>query len=106
MMLYLRIDVKRVFGKVPYGRTGKFFASLESDAIWSGRFEETHTTCVAIDCCNASDAEEEFIRRDDELYQRYPNACVTIRMISEKEYDIFEDKEEKFDDFMHQILSR
>jgi hypothetical protein len=105
MMLYLRIDVKRVFGKVPSGKTGRFFASLAADAISSGRFEETHTTCIAINCCNARDAEEEFSRRDDELYQRYPNATVSIRAISEKEYDIFMDKEERFDDWMHCVLN-
>lgn len=105
MMLYLRIDVKRVFGKVPTGKTGRFFSSLASDAISIGRFEETLTTCVAINCCDARDAEEEFSRRDDELYQRYPNANVSIRSISAKEYDFFMRKEECFDDFMHRILN-
>ena len=104
MMLYLRIDVKRVFGKVPSGKTGRFFACLASDAISTGRFEETHTIYEAINCCDSRDAEEEFTRRDDELYQRYPNACVTIRCISANEYDSSMEKEERFDDWMHRVL--
>lgn len=105
MMLYLKIDVKRVFGKVPSGKTGRFFASLASDAISTGRFEETHTIYEAIDCCDSRDAEKEFGRRDDELYQRFPDATVSIRCITAKEYDIYMEKEERFDDFMHRILN-
>lgn len=104
MMLYLRIDVKRVFGKVPSGKTGRFFASLASEAISTGRFEETHTTFLAINCCDERDANEEFRRRDDELYKMYPNACVSIRVISETKYDEYISQEEEFDIFMHRIL--
>jgi hypothetical protein len=104
-MLYLRIDVTRVFGKVPSGKTGRFFASLASDAISSGRFEETHTEVIAINCCDERDANEEFRRRDDDLYSKFPNARVSIRAISEKEYDLNVYKNEVFDDFMHRILN-
>jgi hypothetical protein len=105
MMLYLRIDVTRVFGKVPSGKTGRFFASLASDAISSGRFEETHTEVIAINCCDERDANEEFRRRDDELYSKFPNSRVSIRAITANEYDSYAYKNEQFDDFMHRILN-
>ena len=105
MMLYMRIEVKRGFGKVPSSKAGRFFASLAADAISTGRFEETHTTCIAVDCCDERDANREFARRGNDLFELYENAAVSIRAISAKEYDDFMEKEERFDDFMHRILN-
>lgn len=105
MMLYLRIEVTRIFGKVPTGRTGRFFAVLASEAISSGRFDETHTEYLAINCCDERDANEEFRRRDNELCSKFPNAIVSIRCITANEYDYYKSQEEEFDDFMHRILN-
>lgn len=104
MMLYLKVEVTRIFGKVPSGRTGRFFAVLTSEAISSGRFDETTTYCLAMNCCNERDANREFNRLDGEIRDKYKNACVSIRAISATEYDYFQSREEVFDDFMHQIL--
>jgi hypothetical protein len=104
MMLYLRIEVTRIFSKVPTGRTGRFFAALDSEAISSGRFDETTTYCLAVNCCDERDANREFRRRDEEIRDRHPNACVSIRSINATEYDYYQSREEVFDDFMHQIL--
>ncbi len=105
MMLYLRIDVTRIFGKVPTGKTGRFFSSLASDAISTGRFDETYTEFVAINCCDERDANDEFRRRDNELYDKFPNSRVSIRAITANEYDYYALQDEKFDDFMHRILN-
>lgn len=104
MMLYMRVDVTRIFGKTPTGRTGRFFAALTSEAISSGRFDETHTEFLAINCCDERDANQEFRRRDEEIRHRFPNACVAIRSLSETEYDYYLSRDEVFDNFMHRIL--
>lgn len=104
MMLYLRVDVTRIFGKVPSGRTGRFFAALTSEAISSGRFDETTTEYIAVDCCDERDANREFRRRDGEIRETFPNAIVSIRAINATDYDYYKSQEEVFDDFMHRIL--
>lgn len=103
-MLYLRVEVTRICGKVPSGRTGRFFAVLTSEAISSGRFDETTTEFLAVNCCDERDANREFRRRDGEIRQRFPNAIVSIRAISANEYEYYKSQEEVFDDFMHRIL--
>jgi hypothetical protein len=104
MMLYLKIEITRIFGKVPSGRTGRFFAALTSEAISSGRFDETTTEYLAINCCDERDANREFRRIDEHVRDKFPNAIVSIRAINATEYDYYKSLEEVFDDFMHQIL--
>jgi hypothetical protein len=104
MMLYLKVDVTRIFGKTPSGRTGRFFAALTSAAIASGRFDETSTEYLAVNCCDERDANSEFRRREQEIRESFPNACVSIRAINATEYDYYKSQEEVFDDFMHRIL--
>ena len=104
MMLYLRVEVTRICGKVPSGRTGRFFAVLTSEAISSGRFDETRTEYIAVNCCDERDANSEFSRREQETRKMFPDACVTIRSITPNEYDYYKSQEEVFDDFMHRIL--
>ena len=104
MMLYLKVDVTRIFSKVPSGRTGRFFAALTSEAISSGRFDETTTEYLAVNCSDERDAHCEFRRRDEEIRDRFPHACVSIRSINATEYDYYQSQEEEFDDFMHRIL--
>jgi hypothetical protein len=104
MMLYLKVEITRIFGKVPSGRTGRFFAVLTSEAISSGRFDETTTEYLAINCCDERDANRELRRIDEHVRDKFPNACVSIRAIGATEYDYYKSLEEVFDDFMHQIL--
>lgn len=101
-MLYLRVDILRKFGKAPVGRP--FFDDLKAYANNFGRFEETLTEFFAISCCNERDANSEFIRKEQEIRERFPNACVSICSLSANEYDYYLDQEELFDDFMHRVL--
>lgn len=104
MMLYLRVEVTRIFGKVPPGKTSRFFAALTSEAISSGRFDETMTDYIALNCIDERDANREFRRLENAAREQFPNACVSIRAITANEYDFYQSKEEEFDDFMHRIL--
>lgn len=102
MMLYLRCEVTRKFGKAPIGRP--FFDDLKSDANNCGRFDESMTDHIALNCCDERDANREFRRIENAAREQFPNACVSIRAITPNEYDYYQSQEEEFDDFMHRIL--
>jgi hypothetical protein len=99
-MLYLKIQVTRVYGKVPSGKPSRFFSSLASDAIASGRFDETRTEYAAINCCDLRDADQEFEMRRVQLKEAFNDSNViwSIRRLTKHEHDMAMRQQEIFEE--------
>jgi hypothetical protein len=100
MMLYLKIEITRVYGKVPSGKPSRFFASLASDAIASGRFDETRTEYYAINCCDMRDADQEYEMRRLQLKEAFHDSNVvwSIRRLTKHEHDTAMALQDKFEE--------
>lgn len=96
MIAYIEIKITRFYGKVP---SSKWFASLSSDAITSGRFDETETTYEIVDCDDSFDVQQEVKRRREKLIDKYTDKHVwfDVHSISKHEFKLLCVKNKDFE---------
>jgi hypothetical protein len=99
MIAYIETKITRIFGRVPSCKAECWFASPFSDAIASGRFDETITTYEEIDCCDALDVDQEVKRRREKLIELYTDKSVRfdVRSIPERQYNFVCKKDKEFE---------
>lgn len=97
MIAFIETKITRVFGKVPSKRG--WFAASSSDAIASGRFDETTFLYEAVYCDDSRDADMEVKRRREKLIETYTDRPVwfDVTLITEAEFDFQVAKEEAFE---------